>query len=112
MKAFVIKHLTTRIHRGTEGSSKRETKVEKVSHTLPSFPPSLPPSFFSQGKKAGLYPKDDDFKALLVDEIVGAVEDVIAATVPSLKEADEEVRLFVRAPPALLPFLPSPSLLF
>jgi len=39
-----------------------------------------------------LYPKDDDLKALLIDEIVGAVEDVIAATVPSLKEADEEVR--------------------
>lgn len=49
-------------------------------------------SLARQGKKAGLYPKDDDLKALLIDEIVGAVEDVIAATVPSLKEADEEVR--------------------
>jgi len=47
-----------------------------------------------------LYPKDDDFKALLVDEAVGAVEDVIAATVPSLKESDPEV------PPSLPPSLP------
>ncbi|GAB5037747.1 glutathione s-transferase [Nannochloropsis oceanica] len=48
------------------------------------------------GKKAGLYPKDDDLKALLIDEIVGAVEDVIAATVPSLKEADEEKKMAMR----------------
>jgi hypothetical protein len=44
------------------------------------------------GKLAGLYPSDA-FEALLVDEMVGAVEDVIQATVPSFREQDEAKRV-------------------
>ncbi len=49
------------------------------------------------GKLAGLYPADA-FEALLVDEMMGAVEDVIQATVPSLRTQDEaqRVSLFVK----------------
>lgn len=46
------------------------------------------------GKLAGLYPSDAK-QALLVDEMVGAVEDVITATVPALREPDEEKKVGV-----------------
>lgn len=46
------------------------------------------------GKLAGLYPSDAKL-ALLVDEMVGAVEDVITATVPALREPDEEKKVGV-----------------
>lgn len=41
------------------------------------------------GQLSGLYPSDP-YEALLVDEMVGAIEDVITATVPSLREQDKE----------------------
>jgi hypothetical protein len=47
------------------------------------------------GKLAGLYPSDP-VQALLVDEMIGAVEDVIQATVPNFREQDEEKRVSER----------------
>lgn len=47
------------------------------------------------GRLSGLYP-EDPFEALQVDEIMGAVYDVIAATVPSLREPDEEKKMKLR----------------
>lgn len=44
------------------------------------------------GQLAGVYPSDP-YEALLVDEAVGAVEDVITATVPSFREQDEAKRV-------------------
>lgn len=44
------------------------------------------------GQLSGLYPSDP-YEALLVDEMVGAVEDVITATVPALREQDEAKRV-------------------
>lgn len=44
------------------------------------------------GKRAGLYPADA-MQALLVDEAMGGVEDVIGAVVPSLREQDEGKRV-------------------
>ena len=44
------------------------------------------------GKLSKLYP-EDPFQALLVDEILGAIEDIISAIVPSLREPDEEKRV-------------------
>jgi glutathione S-transferase len=44
------------------------------------------------GQLAGLYPSDP-YQALLVDEMVGAIEDVITAIVPSIREQDEAKRV-------------------
>ena len=41
------------------------------------------------GQLSGLYPSDP-YEALLVDEMVGAIEDVITAVVPSLREQDKD----------------------
>jgi len=52
------------------------------------------------GRLSKLHPEDDAYKALLVDEILGAVDDVLAAVVPTLYERDEEKKVRLAGKPS------------